>query len=816
MVATGQSKRRTKPEKSLLAFLVRSGTLDATRAGELLHWAEEKQVSVAQALTAHGLLSEEEMASAIAKGLRLPLLNLDAVAFDDATSAYVKEEIATRCVVVPVRKEGDFLILAMANPFDQEVIRQIEFGSGCRVRPAVAQHSAVLQAIEVRYKLDSSLRTLLRDIPDTGHLELVRPSKGELDLQSVASEADEAPVIKMVNLILVDALSSRASDIHIEPGANLVQVRFRINGVLEDVLELPKWAQNPTVARIKIMAKLDITERRIPQDGHLRVRYEGDLVDFRVSSLPTSGGEKIVMRVLNSATGLQKLEKIGVSERDLAVLRSAIQVPEGMILVTGPTGSGKTTTLYSVIQELLSPEINVVTIEHPIEYQIKGISQVDVNEKQGLTFASALRSILRQDPDVILIGEIRDHETAEIAFQAAQTGHLVLSTLHTNDTVATITRLLELGVEHHVLASSLVAIVAQRLVRTVCRHCNASGLASKPLGPQKLGLPGRGCPTCRGTGFAGRTGVFEVLIVTPPLQKLLEAKASESAIRALAQQEGMVLLRQDALTKIESGSTTAEEVARVVQLEGQELQCPQCSNVVEEKFSVCPYCLYQLQVHCPSCRAPLKKEWKSCPYCGPSKALATAPPVAAPPVAAPPVASPVAAAAALAAEVHPAASLGAIDVPSVLIVDDNEELRKIVRVTLERGPRPIHCEEASNGFEALGKVEAHKPHLIILDLMMPGMDGFEVCKRLRAKLSTALIPVIMLTARADLESKELGFLAGTDDYLTKPFDRPELLARVQRLLARTYGWVAQRESAMANAASPGPDVGFEVGRWSTG
>jgi type IV pilus assembly protein PilB len=446
----------------------------------------------------------------------------------------------------------------------------------------------------------------------------------------------------------------------------------------------------------------------------------------------------------------------------------------------------------------------VVTIEHPIEYQIKGISQVDVNEKQGLTFASALRSILRQDPDVILIGEIRDRETAEIAFQAAQTGHLVLSTLHTNDTVATITRLLELGIEHHVLASSLIAVVAQRLVRTVCGRCSQRHLASTSLEPQKLGLPGRGCPTCRGTGFAGRTGVFEVLIATPPLQKLLEVKASESVIRALAQQEGMTPLRQDALARIESGSTTAEEVARVVQLETQELQCPQCSNVVEEKFSVCPYCLYQLQIHCPSCRAPLKKEWKSCPYCGPSAAVAAAPSVAAP-------------VAAVAAEAYPAApAVGAIDLPSVLIVDDNEEVRKLVRVTLERGPRPVRCEEASNGFEALGKVEAQRPHLIILDLMLPGMDGFEVCKRLRAKLSTALIPVIMLTARGDLESKELGFLAGTDDYLTKPFDRPELVARVQRLLARVYGWGQQRDVAAASNAASRSERGFEAARSSVG
>jgi type IV pilus assembly protein PilB len=728
---------------------------------------------------------------------------------EDKASIYVKEEMAARCVLMPIRKEGDSLILAMANPFDHEAIRQIEFGAGCRVRPVVAPYSALIQAIEVHYKLDNSLRTLLRDIPENDQFELVRPTGKEPDLKTLVSEADEAPVIKMVNLIMVDALSCRASDIHIEPGANLVQVRFRINGVLEDVLEIPKWAQNPMVARIKIMAKLDITERRIPQDGHLRVRYEGDLVDLRVSSLPTADGEKIVMRVLNSSTGLRQLDKVGLSDRDLAALRDAIRVPEGMILVTGPTGSGKTTTLYSVIQELLSPEINVVTIEHPIEYQIKGISQVDVNEKQGLTFASALRSILRQDPDVILVGEIRDQETAKIAFQAAQTGHLVLSTLHTNDTVTTVTRLLELGVEHHVLGSSLVAIVAQRLVRTVCQSCAKGDPESETPAVRRSGFSGQRCSVCRGTGFDGRTGIYEVLIVTPAIQKLLEARASESAIRALAQQEGLLLLRQDAMAKVESGCTTAEEVARVVQLQGQELQCPQCSSVVEEKFSVCPYCLHQLQIHCPSCRALLKKEWKSCPYCGPTKTAGTVPATAAPPTIAP----------AQAAEIHPAAAvLGAIDVPSVLIVDDNEELRQIVRLALERAPRPIQCDEASNGFEALGKVEANRPHLIILDLMMPGMDGFEVCKRLRTKLSTALIPVIMLTARADLESKELGFLAGTDDYLTKPFDCPELLARVTRLLARTYGWGQNgvRKPVGAAAASEASAGRLDARAWSVG
>jgi len=755
--------RRIDADKHLLAFLIRSKKLDSARAQQIEEWAAAEDLSIIQALAARGILSEEEVASAIAAGLRFPLVKLDGAPFDEQTAVYVKDETAARCVIVPICREGEALVLAMANPFDREVIRAVEFTSGCRVRPAVATRSAVLAAVEQRYKLDKSLRAMLRDIPDAADLELVRPDNKEVDLRALAHEAEGAPVVKMVNLILVDALDCGASDIHVEPGPNFVQIRYRINGVLEDVLEVPKWAQNPTIARLKVMAKLDITERRVPQDGHLRVRHASHVVDFRVSSLPTADGETIVMRVLNSATGLRDLDKIGLSARDLGVLREAIRAPEGMILVTGPTGSGKTTTLYSMIRQMLSPEINIVTIENPIEYQIEGVSQVDINNKQGLTFASVLRSILRQDPDVILVGEIRDRETAEIAFQAAQTGHLVLSTVHTNDTVSTLTRLTELGVEHHVLASSLVAVIAQRLARTVCPSCAAE---ASPAGSE-------GCATCRGTGFASRTGLYEVLRVTAAMKKQIEAKASETALRALARAEGMTLMREDALSKIANGATTTAEVSRVVQLECRELRCPQCSNAIEDNFSTCPFCLHQLQMQCASCSKPLKKEWKSCPYCGPAQTAVPATETPAPPREIPRSVAP---------------SLGTIDVPHVLVVDDNEELRTLLRLTLRRSIPSARCDEASNGFEALGKVEAEKPHLIILDVMMPGMDGIEVCKRLRAKLSTALIPVIMLTGCADPASKELGFLAGTDDYLTKPFERAELVARVQRLLQRTYGW----------------------------
>jgi type IV pilus assembly protein PilB len=788
---TSRGKLATEADKNLLAYLVRAKKITAAKAREIEQLRAAECLSTVQALVFRGELTEEEIASALAVGLRLPLVKLDRVAVDEQVTVFVKDEVAARCVIVPVRKDGDFLVLAMENPFDQEAIRTVEFGSGLRVRPAVAARSQVLAAIEKVYKLDKSLRSLLADIPQTKSIELVREGN-DVDLRQLASQAEGAPVTKLVNMILVDALAANASDIHVEPGPNFVQIRYRIDGMLEDVLQVPKWVQNAVVARIKVMAKLDITERRVPQDGHLRVKYEDNFVDFRVSSLPIQRGEKVVMRILNAASGLRRLDQIGLCDRDLRALREAISTPEGMILVTGPTGSGKTTTLYSILQEILSPEVNIVTIENPIEYQLKGISQVEVNEKQGLVFASALRSILRQDPDVILVGEIRDKETAEIAFQAAQTGHLVLSTLHTNDTVSTVTRLLELGVEHHVLASSLIAVVAQRLVRTICSRC------AEPMQfPEELrksldlrtseGARAKGCDACRSTGFTGRTGIYEILSISPPLQQQIEARASEGAIRALAKQEGMTLLRQDAVRKIEAGSTTPEEAARVVQVEGRLLHCPACLHAIEKTFVVCPYCLHQLQLQCPSCGAAVEKEWKSCPYCGPPTPAEAPPrPTGTPtPSSAPPLIS-------VRPELPP---LGAIEVPTVLVVDDHSEVRKIIRLTLEQGSVGLRCEEAANGFEALGKIEMSRPHLIILDLMMPGMTGTDLCKRLRAKLSTALIPVIMLTALGDVKSKQLGFLSGSDDYLTKPFEREELAARVYRLLERTYGWQAQEKSA---------------------
>ena len=489
--------------------------------------------------------------------------------------------------------------------------------------------------------------------------------------------------------------------------------------------------------------------------------------------------------MLDSNTGPKSLDCLNLEPHDLHILRQAISRPQGMILVTGPTGSGKTTTLYAMITELISPTRNIVTIENPIEYQIRGVNQVEINEKQGLTFADTLRSVLRQDPDIILVGEIRDRETAEIAVRAAQTGHLVLSTLHTNDSVATVYRLMDLGIDPFLIASSVHVVVAQRLVRKICEHC-AAVYEPDPMALQSLGLPltgheyrqGTGCPACRQLGYAGREAVYEMMSLTPMLGKMIESRTPESSLRVQARDDGMRLLAENAALKALNGVTTPEEVLRAVDIAEERMRCSVCDHVVEQSYSVCPNCATPLRCECAKCGKRLQKEWQTCPYCG-TPQVAPTPPLL-PTAAAPPPAPATA----------PARPQPAAAPPRrwrALVVDDERDFCFLMKIFLERSDMPIDVETAGSGAEALEHVGAQQPDVILLDVMMPDMDGFEVCRQLRANVRTAFIPILMLTALDDAPNRTRGYLAGTDDYIPKPFDRTELLARVRRVLQRTYG-----------------------------
>ena len=792
----------TAGQRALLRFLHKHGTIAADDHVRFEQLAGADPAALPEVLEREGVITERNLATLLSTTLRMRVIDLAAFPLDQQVARCLRESIATKYEVVPVALEDGTVEVAMVNPLDQEALKAIEFNTGRRVRAAVATRQEIRDALAHCYRLQESLDQFLQNIPDEGKVAITDLLDDGADLKRLAGESELPPVVKLADMLLIEGIKTGASDIHVEPSGDSIKVRYRIDGMLEEGFSFPKWVQNALTGRLKIMAKLDIADRRTPQDGRVQVRHAEKIVDLRVSSLPTHHGEKITMRILDSTRAVTAIQKLGFGEAELKRMRDAGRRPQGMILVTGPTGSGKTTSLYALIREIQAPSINVVTIENPIEYQLRGISQVEINEKQGLTFAGVLRSVLRQDPDVILVGEIRDNETATIACQAAQTGHLVLSTVHTNDAAATVTRLNDLGIEPFVAASSLTLLASQRLVRRICQDCSTPCTATSEQLNQ-LGLPanasglryGRGCASCRESGYSGRIGLYEVVPVTPAIAKLIEGGASESAIRQQARAQGCRTLLEDAREKLLAGFTTVDEVFRVVQLvDGN--RCPSCSAEVADEFSVCPHCSTTLRLSCTGCSKPLSAGWISCPYCGapPPQARTAKPPrqPAAPP--AEPVARPE-------PQPRPAASR----TYKALVVDDQIDARNIARMTLERAGLGLTVLTAQDGPEALALVDVERPDIIILDISMPGMDGFEVCTRLRADLRTAFLPVLMLTAHESSEFVSRGFAVGTDDYVAKPFRREELIARVRRMLERTYGRDVAEPAHAPTAASAAPE-----------
>jgi len=474
---------------------------------------------------------------------------------------------------LPLRRENERLIVAFANPRDIETIDDLRAHLKCSIEPVSASQDEIMEGIKKYFGEGvETIEKMVKDMSD-GVLQLGDGREAEIsDLKDMASQA---PVIKLVNLIIMEALNKRASDIHIEAMEDQLRVRYRVDGVLHDISSPPKRFQAAIVSRIKIMAEMNIAERRLAQDGRIAVRIKDLDIDLRVSTVPTLYGESVVIRILDKSSILINMEDLGFSREIYEIFHQLILRPHGIILVTGPTGSGKTTTLYSALNKINAPAKKIITLEDPVEYQLKGINQIPVKPKIGLTFASGLRSIVRQDPDVIMIGEMRDHETAEIAIQSALTGHLVFSTLHTNDAPGGVTRLIDMGVEPYLVASSVEAILAQRLVRVVCSDCKEAvtpdnkvlsdlGLSETTLSQTTL-YQGRGCSTCDFTGYRGRLGIFELLVMTETIKQLVLEKGNANIIKEKARQESMISLREDGLRKVLDGVTSIEEVLRVTQ-----------------------------------------------------------------------------------------------------------------------------------------------------------------------------------------------------------------------------------------------------------
>jgi type IV pilus assembly protein PilB len=519
-----------------------------------------------------GALSEDQLAALLSDHYGVTAVDLDHIEIDSGAVKLIPGDVARKFLVLPVRRQGRRLFVVMCNPADISAIDDIQFITDLEVEACVAAESALRKVIDRYYEPADTIADITRDIFDgTDDLEIVDRAEDELDL-AAAAQADQAPVVKFVNSLLADAVRRGASDIHVEPHEKQIRVRYRIDGMLYDMMSPPLRLKAAITSRLKIMAELDIAERRIPQDGRIKIRIAGRTIDLRVSTLPTIFGEKVVMRILDKSNLTLDLTKAGFEEGALRNFLRAVEAPYGMVLVTGPTGSGKTTTLYSALSRINTPSVNIMTVEDPVEYNIDGINQVHVNDDIHLTFAAALRAFLRQDPNIIMVGEIRDQETASIAVKAALTGHLVLSTLHTNDAASALTRLVDMEIEPFLVATSVNLIMAQRLLRKVCSRCReAANLHPEAL--QELGMTaeeaaaatvvrGKGCPDCSNTGYRGRTGVFEVLPLTTSVRELILSHESASAIKRRAIEEGMLSLRMDGLRKLKLGITSAEEVLK--------------------------------------------------------------------------------------------------------------------------------------------------------------------------------------------------------------------------------------------------------------
>ena len=522
-------------------------------------------------------ITEDSLVSFLSKQYAMPAITVAQVDPDPDVLKLVPEQIAKKHSVLPIKRIGNVLTLAMADPTNVFALDDVGFMTGLQIQPVVASEAAIRKAFERLYETGGSVNDMMSELEgaDTD-VEVVEDGEAafsKADVFDLKESADEAPVVRLINMILTDAIRRGASDIHLEPYEKVFRVRFRIDGVLHEIMTPPKRLEAALTSRVKIMATMDIAERRLPQDGRIKLRYHQREIDFRVSTLPTIFGEKTVMRILDKEALQLDLGALGFDPWSLEQFTKAINSPYGMILITGPTGSGKTTTLYSAIHTINSPDINIMTAEDPVEYNLKGVNQVQVNDEIGRTFAACLRSFLRQDPDVILVGETRDLETAQIGIRAALTGHLVLSTLHTNDCPSTPARLLDMGIPPFLVSSSLQLILAQRLGRKICKDCKEPYEAREeslaPYGhvPQGLGTvnfyKGKGCQTCNFTGMKGRVAIYEVMPITTELRDLMLRNATTAEIRDTACSQGMKTLRQNALQKVVDGVTTVEEVLRV-------------------------------------------------------------------------------------------------------------------------------------------------------------------------------------------------------------------------------------------------------------
>jgi type IV pilus assembly protein PilB len=722
-------------------LLIRKSLVDAAGLARAVEAQAAQPSTLGRALARLGLADESVVAVETACALHLAFFEYDddhPPPVDAKAVAILPAEFCRKRGVLPLAVEGGVLKVAVIDPLDDSALQDVKFRTGKKITAVVVTQTG-FDRLYARLHPEKSREVaydMLATAAPSGEVELTNDEEYELvDPEKLAKGVKLPPIIRLVNLILSDAASAGASDVHVEPQEKCLQVRQRVDGMLRDVLTIPHHLQDQTVSRFKIMSGMDIAERRKPQDGRSRLRFEGRRIELRVSTLPTQFGEKVVIRLLNSDRAILPMDQINLAPHPLRVMKGFLARPQGMILVTGPTGSGKTSTLYTALNSIKSSSNNIITLEDPIEFQLPGVNQTQINAKAGVTFASGLRSILRQDPNVILVGEIRDPETAEIAMQAALTGHLLLSTLHTNDAPGTITRLIDLGIAPFLVASSLLGIVAQRLVRRPCPACAVSQQPSAELiervgGAARLRadgqwVAGQGCPKCAGSGIKGRLAIHEMLEINNEVRDLINNRGSEQAIRNAGRRNGMRTLFEDGLDKAAQGLTTIEEVLRVVSQdepaegEGQVAQptAPQASSAHAQSAQ-------DETAHDPS---------------GPRR--------------------------------------------RVLVVEDSQTIASVVKYFLEL--EGFEVLVADNGRTGLATALKERPDFIVSDVNMPDMGGVEMVRTIRADPRMAGVRILMLTSESSVDCEAEGLAAGADDYILKPVEPRRLAARVKALLARS-------------------------------
>ena len=702
-----------------------------------------------------GTIADDAILQALASRFRMKVADLSLATAQ--ARELVPESLARKYRIVPLAASDSALDIATADPHDLDCERTLAFATGRTVRMQLAAPAAIAARIDELYQPESAMEKILEGVAGRYDIDTITEGSDDEDFNLSADRASERPVIRLVDHIIAEAITMRASDIHLEPEEGGVAVRYRIDGVLRDTMTLPRPAGLPLVSRIKIMAQMDIADRLRPQDGRARVSVNGSRVDLRVSTLPASYGEKVVIRILDSRATVLSIDGLGLMPDESSRLDELVSLREGIVLVTGPTGSGKTTTLYSALRQIQQRAVNIVTVEDPVEYKLQGIVQVQVNEKAGLNFANALRSILRQDPDVILVGEIRDKETASIAVQASLTGHLVLSTLHTIDAASSVARLVDIGIDPYKIAAALKGVVAQRLLRRLCPTCkqpsteHVSERMRRWLPHGMTLYNATGCAECVQTGYRGRMAVMEVLTVSSEIERLIAKGETPDRIAEAARADGMKTLWESGIEHVRAGFTSLDELLRVVE---PPVEIPvRRSGSTRENAADSARGRADAHGPAPVQTPPPSGTVRSAPIALPDDALQ------------------------LLDDLFDETFNGK---KTVLLVEDEEPLRRVLRDLLER--EGFTVVEAADGVQALDQVDRSAPDVLVPDLNLPRLDGYGVLSHLRARPSTAKLPVIVLTAKGDEDNEVRVFENGANDFLTKPFRPRALSARLRALL----------------------------------